>query len=145
GRVADAFGPLSLAGGSPRRLMAPTTNAAASTPAVNQLDQFQCYEVSRSHGAPHFQKQSGIRITTALETATIALRKPLRLCLPADVDGSAPSAPTDPGLLLCYEVDPQGGVPRTSASVDNQFGAQHYKLGQRREFCAPATMSAPGS
>jgi len=81
---------------------------------------FQCYEIDRDA----FTKIAGVTVDDQFGSGTQDLRRPKRLCTPADKNDEDPGAPSDPAHLVGYEV--QNRTPKFAAvknvTVDNQFG-----------------------
>jgi len=148
--VTDQFGALVVDVVRPARLLVPSAKSLSGPPpalASASLDHFQCYKIRRTAGSPRFASRQ-VTITTQLETATaVTVRKPLRLCAPADKNGESPGAETHPDHLMCYRTRSAGGPPPTQVFIHNQFGPQTYLLGNtRRELCVAARVgSAPST
>jgi hypothetical protein len=68
------------------------------------LDAFQCYGAKPSHGVPPFIELDDVAAVDAFGPATLRITKPARLCAPASVNGSDPSAPAHPESLEGYRV-----------------------------------------
>jgi hypothetical protein len=83
------------------------------------LNHFQCYEV-------HAPKMSvpGITLDDQFGPGVVELKKPKRLCNPADKNGEDPTAPGDPDHLTGYKIKQTS--PRfarlNGVTVRNQFG-----------------------
>jgi hypothetical protein len=93
---------------------------ATTTPVAGPLRSFQCYAV---HQGP-FTEIPGVAVSDQLGVGTTDLERTKRLCAPADVGGTDPSAPADVRHLLGYDLG--GRVPRFAARkhvlVINDFG-----------------------
>jgi hypothetical protein len=80
-----------------------------------------CYSVDRKRVAAI----ADIAVTDRFGQGTADLRRPTRLCAPADVAGEDATAPADPAHLLGYEL--AGRSPRfakvKNVTVSNDFGA----------------------
>ena len=61
------------------------TAARSTEPTV---DHFQCYKVKRSKGSPKFQKILGVTVQDQFGTVKVDLLKPIRLCAPANKNGT---------------------------------------------------------
>jgi len=98
----------------------PTPSATATAGPPGSLRRFQCYAVDRelTPAIPNVQTAD------VLSTGTGELRRPTRLCAPADVEGADPTAPADPRHLLGYEL--RDRAPRflkvKHVGVTDQFG-----------------------
>jgi cysteine-rich repeat protein len=116
----------------PQWLLLPSGSSGTPT----DPDHFTCYKVKRSRGAAKFVKQTGVGIDTPYETTTVDVLKPLRLCVPTNVDGGAPGAESHPDELLCYRI--RGSkLAATSVALQNDLGAGTYELRKRLELCLP--------
>ena len=65
------------------------------------------------------------------------MRRPTRLCVPVDKNGSGITAPD--ANLMCYRVS---GTPRVNGRhvfTTNQFGDDEYDVGAVRELCVPSS------
>src|SRR4029453_10640699 len=91
---------------------------------------------------PKFAKRS-VSIANQIETTTVTLLRPVRLCAPADKNGEDPTAPSPPGHLLCYRTDGSRFGDETH-DIASQFGTRSVLLIQRQELCVPATKN-PGT
>lgn len=138
--VVDQFGTLQLDISSPERLLVPTgKDGVAQQP---PLDHFQCYRVKRSRGAARFQRRT-VAIANQIETTSVQLTSPFRLCTPANKNGEDPTAPSHPDALLCYKTRGErfGDELHT---ITNQFSSnQSVEVVSRKEFCVPAQLN-PG-
>jgi hypothetical protein len=145
--LVNQFGTIKLDVVKPDILMVPTlkTLAPPGPPALAQptVDHFQCYKVTRSKGAPKFQKILGVKVDDQFGTAQLDLLTPARLCAPANKRNEDPTAPDHPEHLLCYKTKDSGfGMVRTF--TNSQFGPAHPLLIHRRELCVP-TLKNPGT
>ena len=141
--VVNQFGTLTVDVLTPRSLLVPTaySDSGPPSPIGAFLDHFTCYDVRITNGTPRFAGAT-VTVQTALETATIQVRKPRRLCVPTDKNGEDPTAPSFPESLLCYQTKGKGGVSGT-AFLNNQFGQQVYRLGNRQQLCVPSRLNPP--
>jgi hypothetical protein len=141
--VQNQFGTLTVDVVTPRALLVPSAyspDAPPSSPVGAFLPHFTCYDVRITGGTPKFAGAT-VDVTTSLGHATVQVQKPHRLCVPTDKNGEDPSAPTFPENLLCYKTKSRGPV-RGSVFLDNQFGAQVYRLaGGRSELCVPTLLN----
>jgi hypothetical protein len=113
--------------GAPQALVPPT------------IDHFQCYRTKRSGNQAPFARTT-VSVSNALESLTVTLLRPYRLCMPVDKNGEDASAPNHPGLLLCYRTRAQTGFGTVDAQILNQFGPDDVRLIHRKELCIPSTM-----
>src|SRR5262249_27054378 len=145
-QVVSQFGSLTLDVKHPDLLLVPTAVSLTATPdplAPPLLDNFQCYTVRPSRGAPGFTPIRGGQVTDGLETVTVDLLKPARLCVPADLDGEDPSAPGRPAHLLCYRTQSNAAFGEVDFFTRNRFGTDDGTLIHRRELCVPSVESVP--
>ena len=141
--VVNQFGTLTVDVRTPRSLLVPTaySDTGPPSPIGAFVDHFTCYDVRITKGTPRFAGAT-VTVETALETATIQVQRPRRLCVPTDKNGEDPTAPSFPESLLCYQTKGKGGVSGT-AFLNNQFGQQVYRLGNRRQLCVPSMLNPP--
>ena len=142
--VVNQFGSLTVDITTPRTLLVPSAYSPTSLPssAVGAfVDHFTCYDVRVTNRTPKFPGAT-VTVQTALETATIEVQKPERLCIPTDKNGEEPTAPTFPENFLCYRTKAKGS-PSGTAFLNNQFGPQIYGIGSRAELCVPTQLNPP--
>jgi hypothetical protein len=142
--VVDQFGTLTVDITTPRMLLVPSAyspTSLPSSPAGAFVDHFTCYDVRVTNGTPKFSGAT-VTVQTALETATVEVRKPERLCVPTNKNGEDPTAPTFPENFLCYKTKTKGS-PSGTAFLNNQFGPQTYGIGSRSELCVPTQLNPP--
>jgi hypothetical protein len=140
--VVNQFGSVVLDLSSRQILLVPS---AASTQGAPQplvpptIDHFQCYRAKRGRNQPAFAPVT-VSVSDALESLTLTLLRPHRLCMPVDKNGEDASAPNHPGLLLCYRARAQARFGTVAVQILNQFGPDDARLIHRREFCVPSTI-----
>jgi hypothetical protein len=142
--VVNQFGSLTVDVTKPRTLFVPSAyspDSPPTSPAGAFVDHFTCYDVRITNRTPKFPGAT-VTVETALETATVQVQKPTRLCVPTDKNGEDPTAPTFPENFLCYKTKSKGS-PSGTAFLNNQFGAQIYGVGQRGELCVPTQLNPP--
>jgi hypothetical protein len=141
--VVNQFGTLTVDVLTPRSLLVPTAYSDTGPPSPTGafLDHFTCYDVRTTNGTPRFPGAT-VTVETTLETATIQVQRPRRLCVPTDKNGEDPTAPSFPESLLCYQTKGKGSVSGT-AFLNNQFGQQVYRLGNRQQLCVPSQLNPP--
>lgn len=141
--VIDRFGALTLDAIKPERLLLPTAkglDAPAGAPA-GELDDFKCYKVKRSKGAPRFARGRRVVVADQFESRSYDLIKPTRLCAPVSRDGGPVASPE--AHLMCYRAKPAKGEPRHTPVVDrihtnNDFGSGRLDTVREDELCVPA-------
>ena len=67
------------------------------------LNHFACYRLK----PPRYVPRPGVALDDRFGPGVIEVRRPRALCNPADVDGTDPSAPTDPDHLVAYDIRQQ--------------------------------------
>jgi len=128
-------------------LMVPTAKSLTVTPPLlppPTIDHFTCYRTKRSRGSAKFVKTT-VTVADQFESLSLTLVKPYRLCVPADKNGEDPTAPSHPGLLLCYKAKSSSRFGTTTAHINNQFGPDDVTLIHRRELCVPSVNFPPPS
>jgi hypothetical protein len=103
-------------------------------------DHFQCYRARVGRGQPRFVKKT-VSVTDQLETVTVTLVRPYRLCLPTNKEDEDPTAPNHPTHLLCYRTSSQANFGTIDANVDTQFGPDDIRMIHRRELCVPSSVA----
>jgi len=141
--VTNQFGTLMLDVIRPARLMVPTAKSldGIPPPLTPSIDHFACYKIKYTSGSARFARRT-VTIDTQLETGVVLdVIKPLRLCVPVSKNGE----PLVDGErdLLCYRVRSRTSIANTPVFVDNQFGTDTFRVGQRREFCVPSNQPPP--
>jgi hypothetical protein len=125
----------------PTQLLLPTAVDDSTPPAVLTdpiLDSFTCYRVRQSRGAPRFTSVDGVVLDDGLGTSTVTVRRPALWCLPTNVSGASPLAPTHSGELLCYDYGARGRG-REETFANNVFGPEQLRLQRKGRVCVPAT------
>jgi len=123
--------------------------APASVPTA--LAAFACYEVQRSTGRSAPASPTPLTLESAVGTWQLDVRAPTRLCVPADLEETDPSAPSHPTALACYRALLTRTQPRQAkpfprqAVVANRFGAEQLTLTATVDFCVPSDTSAVGA
>jgi hypothetical protein len=140
--IVNQFGTLRLDVLHPKMLMVPSEKSNVALP-PDTIDHFQCYTVKRSRKSPKFVPRT-VTITTQFESVTLTVKRPKRLCAPANKNGEDPTAPFAPNHLLCYATK----GPRltgTGVPFSNQFGRQWAEVIARRELCVPSLKNPPST
>ncbi len=142
--IVDQFGTLSLDMRKPLTLQVPTAKSHTATPAEPvgpALDHFQCYKVKTSKGTAKFVPRPGVTLQDQFGAMTVLVKRPRRLCVPADKNGESPGAENHPDHLLCYQIK-QTSMPRFAPVgglyTNNQFGPERIDAKKPRELCVPA-------
>jgi len=115
---------------------------------TSDVTHFRCYKARaarRPRGAPGpAPTPRSISVSDTFGERLFDLRKPTRVCLPANKNDEDPDAPNAPGSLLCYSAKLARTSPRQArfesrlASTHNQFGDEVLKLAKELEFCVPS-------
>jgi hypothetical protein len=129
------------------RLMVPSNKAPGTGGAppytANDVDHFKCYKAAKAKGE-----------TFAVQTVSLMdqfggplyydLKKPTRLCAPANKENSDPEAPSHAGHLVCYHAKltrldtAQPKFEKTRVSTNNQFGPAVIDAIKVEELCIPS-------
>lgn len=136
--VVNQFGTLQLDVLRPSRLLVPSSKDGV--PQTGALDHFQCYVVKNSKGGPKFMPRT-VTVSSQIETVTLQVVRPFRLCVPADKNGEDPTAPSHPDELLCYKTQ-SGRFGDETHTIANQFGQRDVTIISRNELCVPSSASA---
>jgi hypothetical protein len=112
------------------------------TPGTFVTDHFQCYKVAVSKNTPKFVAVTGVSVGDQFGTMTVDVKKPKYFCAPVDKNGEDPTAPSDLGHLMCYQVKQTDVVKfakLTGIFVNNQFGSETLDVKKPALLCLPAT------
>ncbi len=128
-RVDNQLGTIFLDTVKPDSLMVPTAidflaSPLPRDPQQHQVDHYECYTMKTTKGSAPFPKK--LEITTVGGTFTpdarrYLLKKPTRLCLPADQDGGGRR---NPDHLLCYQAKATAGRCADDAPVSAGGGCK---------------------
>ncbi|MEW6271003.1 MAG: hypothetical protein AB1689_17100, partial [Thermodesulfobacteriota bacterium] len=148
--VVNRFGSVRVNLRKAERLSAPTavsTVAPPGAPLPPDPDHLTCYKVAPAPGTPKFLPILGVPVRDQLGTLTVDLRRPARLCTPADVNGLDPGAPGHALQLLCYQAKTSSGTPRfvkrSNVFTGNGLGSAQVDLLALAEVCVPSTIVTP--
>ncbi len=147
--VAHRFGTFVLDVVKPTALLVPSAKSHDSTPpapTAPAADHFKCYKVARAKG-----RVDEVKVDDQFGTLTLDLRKPVRLCVPADKNGEGMQ--DEAALLLCHQARVRRGTPRLvppagTIFTNNQFGTMSTRVVKTQELCIPAIldpMAAPAT
>src|SRR5262249_42535424 len=130
----NQFGDVTLNVKKPKVLLVPTAVGLTGPPSPSGafLNHFNCYDVRVTNGTKP-PPAGTVTVQPAFETVQVQPKKPVRLCVPTSKN-NAPVIPSQPENLLCYQSKSKGGLnPPPTVFLDNQFGEQIQRLGQRRD------------
>jgi hypothetical protein len=151
--VVNVLGTLRLKVRTEDRLLVPTAKAIGTGGAPplgpTGVDHFKCYDakVARAPvGAPPFPAFTRTQATVVDQfgARVFDVVKPRRLCAPANFAGGAPSAPTHPGFLVCYQVrlaslrPKQAKFVAAEVSTQPEFGPETLSVRGTDELCVPS-------
>jgi len=99
------------------------------TTSATEINRFKCYAVELPKGAPKLAPTASPLVSDEQFTSgqSFVVKKPTRLCLPADMDGATPAAPLRDTLLVCYAVK----LPTGAKFARQQFGTRPRSVGPR--------------
>lgn len=121
-------------------LTLPPSPTPGPTPAG--LDPFHCYGVR----APKAKPGVDVTLVDRFGSTTVGVSEPRRVCNPADVAGSDPTAPTHPGHLLGYRIRRSGPIvtlPKRQ-QITNRFGTISVDLVRPELLLVPSAKSLTG-
>jgi len=135
--VMDQFGTIIVDVSKPDLMMVPTAKDLhlPPLPLTDPIDHFKCYRVKRAGRV----RVSGITVEDQFGTLTVDVKKPLRLCVPADKNGGGIINPA--AHLMCYKIKSTPPRPLFSGVpffIDNQFGPNIINVTRATELCVPA-------
>lgn len=145
-QVTNALGTIWVDARSVQTLLAPTAMDPVTPPGAPALpnpDAFECYKVSPTSGTTKFTPILDTTVEDVFGSLQIDLKKPSLLCNPANVDDTAPSAPTHPDHLLCYKARSKTPfLPQRGLLVDSFLGAVTVDAIRVSQVCIPSQVSA---
>ncbi len=146
--VVNALGTTWVDAKKPDMGMVPTAGEVGVPPAPAEApdpDYFSCYKVGKTRGTPKFVPVKGLTIEDAFGALTIDVKKPMRLCNPANVNGLVPGAPGHATHLLCYRIRTSAETPRFPITpdvyTDNVLGTGMMDAVRISEVCLPSTVT----
>ncbi len=140
-QVTNQFGTVTLEVVRPELVLLPTAKDLVTPPAAlvdPQIDHFKCHRVIRAR-----DRQGPLAVTDQFGALTAHLRRPHRLCSPADKNGEGLF---DPSVhLLCYteRAAPRRPTFQGSFFMSNQFDDIELDVTRMTEFCVPSTVVIP--
>jgi len=146
--VTNRFGSVRVDTILPARLLVPSATGAASGAGTSAAttDHFACHLVKRSKWAPPFPK--GVQTTVGDQFTPPTLyniKKPSRLCMPVDKDGTSPGAEQHRTHLMCYRVERATGPSRDAIvrdiRVSNALGSAEVDAIRDEELCVPSQVT----
>jgi hypothetical protein len=140
--VAHQFGTFVFDVVKPTVMLVPSAKSHDATPpapTAPAVDHFKCYKVARAHG-----RVDAVKVVDQFGTLMLDLRKPVRLCIPADKNGEG--IQDSAALLLCHKARLRRDAgkftePTGSIYTNNQFGALTSRVVKPRELCIPALLN----
>jgi len=136
--VENQFGSISVDLRKPKELLVPSAKELASSgvsptaPANPAIDHMKCWDVK---GA---RTRGDVTSTDQFGDLLVEIKKPARLCAPADANGTPIN---DPAIhLMCYRVktNPRKLLAGSDLLVANQFENVRVVLSGPREICVPS-------
>ena len=126
----------------------PGSNAPADfnddpTKSAVEVNRFQCYAAVLAKGTPKFVPPA---LPTVADEAfaggqAFIVKKPTRVCLPADVEGATPGAEARDTLLVCYAVKLPAGAKFVRQTVGTRSRSVGVRIVGRRK---PGKLCVPG-
>lgn len=157
--VTDRFGTRQLELTAPSAVLdvtpvQPGTNAPADfsddpTRSSVEVNRFKCYLAVSPKGAPKITAPPPVTIVDeAFPTGqTFLVRKPTKVCLPADVDDGTPGAATRGDILVCWSAKLPSGVKFLRQTVGTRSRSLGVRIVGRRkpaEICFAARLFPGG-
>ncbi len=135
--VINQFGTQTIDIGRPVLLLVPTAKSLVGPPAplAPPIDHYQCRRVRGSQ-----TRVSGLSLVDQLDSYTADVKRPYRLCSPADTNGSGIQDPAS--HLLCYRIRTNPTRPAIAGPlyINNQFDQIDIAVTGTRELCVPTTL-----
>jgi hypothetical protein len=149
-RVTNRLGTITVDVLKPERLAAPSATSLTAPPPLPTSpppDHFQCYKAANARGAARFLPIHDVPLADQFETVNVDVMKPVRLCLPVDVNDEDPGAPAHPGVLFCYQVKTAKGSPRLAPVsplfATDRFGEHTTRVTKLKELCLASSLEMP--
>ena len=120
---------------------AKSLTAPPAAPSVPAVDHFQCWKARVARGTPRFTPIRGVTVQDQFGTLTVDVRKPRRVCAPANKRGESPGAESHLEHLVCYQIKDRtqpAFAARRGLFVADQFGNRAIDVNRPRELCVPA-------
>jgi uncharacterized repeat protein (TIGR01451 family) len=140
----------------PDRLLVPTAKSLIGPvpepdPATHEVDHFNCYKVKVSKGDPKFPKGLQAQVVDQFNQPKLYdLKKPTRLCAPANKNNEDPNTVMHADHLMCYQAKIAKTDPKQpkhqkvrNIFVNNQFGPEQLDTRKEDELCVPSTKARP--
>ncbi len=139
--VSNQFGTILVDIVRPELMLLPTAKSLSGSPSPlppDALNHFKCYRVKRAKF-----RTTGLVVEDQLGTYLVDIKKPFRLCVPADKNGEGTIEPPD--SLMCYKARNFPKRPPITGPIfiDNQFGPMTFFVTRTREFCVPSIYNGP--
>ena len=141
------FGLLHLNVSKPVGLFVPSAKSLVSSPPpilAPATDHFACYKAKTTAGTPRFVPVLGVTVDDQFGPRMVDVKKPVQLCVPANVNNQEPGAQNDAVVLLCYKTKRPGNVPKftplTPVYVNNDFGPLTLTAVLNNQVCVPAVI-----
>ena len=140
--VVNQFGAFTVDLVRPDYMMVPTTKSLTEIPPApvdSWVDHFKCYAVRGSQS-----RTENIKVDDQFGTLHVDLKRPVRVCAPANKNDEDPDAPTHPDHLMCFKVRITPKTPRPHLPelvfTQNQFRPDTYRPYGLRELCVPSQL-----
>ena len=126
-------------------------DGGATPLASTGLDHFKCYKAKvakakKGQGPFPVFARTSVTLTDQFGGPLLFdLKKPSRLCAPADKNGENPDAPSHTDHLVCYQAKLTKQKPKQpkfvaqTVSTANQLGAEVLRAKSVEELCVPST------
>lgn len=140
--VSNEFGVQTLAVYGSGHLLVPSTQGLGSLPAAAIApagDHFSCYSARLTDGPRQGPRQT-VTIQDLFGSYAGEVRRPTRLCLPAEVNGSSADADINATALLCYRMHPVRTVRIGKVFTVDEFGRAILVPRLLPELCVPSAL-----
>jgi hypothetical protein len=121
-------------------LLVPSAESLAAPPPrldATTVDHFQCYHVTQGR-----TRARNIPIVDGLGSLTLDVKRPRRLCVPVDANGTAPGAGGRTAVLACYDArlasTSRPFIGPNRLFVANEFGDWSFQGLRPAELCVPS-------
>jgi hypothetical protein len=134
--VANELGTFAVQLVKPTLMLVPSAIGVGTqaTPLVNpQIDHFKCYKIKSTRA-----RVFGVPVQDQFGTFSEDVKRPTRLCVPADENGSGIQNPNE--NLMCFKIVPQPPFrgPTATIFIDDELTTnQGFRVNHPRELCLP--------
>jgi hypothetical protein len=137
--VVNQFGTFTVDVVKPTLMLVPSAKGVGTPPSPlvdPEVDHFKCYKIKRAKA-----KIPLVPVEDQFGSFVEDVKKPGRLCVPADKNGSGIQNPNE--NLMCFKIvtKPRFRGPVETIFIDDQFFADGFVVNHPRELCVGTTIT----